>query len=332
MIRAVHVDIPSEELTQEVLQQALAGRLDTIPPSAALSLLSDADIPGTDGHAVLQDAMQNDDFEPHVRAGAVKVYMRAAGEGAVPALLQALESSEESVAASAASALGHVGSPKHLEALHRLRSGKGGVLSTRAAFAEALIVHRFGLADRDVEMDSTETQATPVTTGALAFVGVKPGPGRKDQALKAIKRDLPWFDIGKQEVYEVQCGPRLLEVAVNRDFMGSDGPGKLSKRPATPTVIAMQDVEYDDYYPGLIGLTRPTGKNRIKLELTRLTGEPVYVGEGTVERGEIAVDLRAAQAPGVAAVAGRIRLTAEGVEISGISGRRSAPKKNPEKE
>lgn len=332
MIRAVYVDIP-DELNQEVLQRALAGQMDSIPPSAALAVLADLEVPGTDSQAVLQAALQNSDLEPHVRAGAARVYMRAAGEGAVPSLLQALEASEDSVAAAAASALGHVGTPDHLDALQRLRSGRGaGLVGARAAFAAALIVHRFGLTDREVELEEADADEGPVATGAVAFAGVKPGAGRRVRALKAIKRDLPWFDIDKQEVYEVQCGPRLLEVAVDLDFIGSDGAGKLGKGPAAPTVIAMQDLEYDDFYPGLIGLTRPTGRDRITLQLTRLTGEPVYMGQGSVKGDELDVALRAVKAPGVAPIVGRIRLTAKGVEISGVSARRSAPKRNPQKE
>lgn len=329
MARMVHIDIPKEDLGPDVVRRAIAGTDPDIPPSVALSLLSDSDMPGTDPHALLQEAVENSDLEPHVRVAAVRVYMRAAGEGSAPGLLQALESSEEPLAAAAATALAQVGTPDHLDALERARGGKGGaLLSDRAAWAEALIIHRFGLADREFDFPAAQMQPAPVATGALAFASVKPGPSRRDHALKAIKRDLPWFDPGKQDVYEVQCGPRLLEVAVDREVV--TGGEKLAK-PATPAVVAMQDLEYGDFYAGLIALSRPTGADRLRVELSRLTGEAVYVGEGSRKGGEVELDLRAADAAGVAPVAGRVRVTSKGVEISGVSDRRSAPKKSPQK-
>jgi len=330
----VHVDIPEEDLRQDVMREAIAGRVPKIPPSVALSLLSDIDIPGTDQQALLQDTVQNSELDPHVRAGAVGVYMRVGGEGSVPGLLQALESPMERVAAAAVAALGHVGTPDELEALQRLRGRRNGgeLLRERAAFAEALIVHRFGLTDREVVLPSAEAQPAPVAVGALVFSSVRPGPVRRNRALKAMKRDLPWFDVGKQDVYEVQCGARLLEIAVDRDFVGSEGAERLSKRPATPAVVALQDVEYDEFYPGLIALSRPSGQDRVAVQLSRLSGEAVYVAQGSLQRGELEFDLRAAQVPGVAPVAGSVRVTAKGVEISGVSDRRSAPKRSPQKE
>ncbi len=325
--------MPLEEITQDLARQALTGRVAQLSPSAVLALMEHGDVPELDAQAALRNATGNRELDAVVRAGAVRTYLHVAGADAVPTLMDLLGSDQERVAVAAATALGQAGTADQLEALRDLRQRTGDdATRQRAAFAEALIVHRFGVTDREVELEAAEEHEAPIATGALAFAGVKPGRGRKDKALKAIKRDLPWFDVGKQEVYEVQCGPRLLEVAVDRDFIGPEGAGKLSKRPATPTVIAMQDVEYDDFYPGLIGLSRPTGQDRVRLELTRLTGEPVYIGEGSVRGGEINVDLRAARAPGVTPVAGRIRLTAQGVEISGVSDRRSTPKKNPQKE
>jgi hypothetical protein len=329
----VYIDIPEVELREDTILEAVAGRLPKVPPSVAISLLADIDIPGIDQQGLLQDVVQNSELDPQVRAGAVRAYMRVAGEGSVPTLLQVLESPTERVAAAAAAALGHVGRPDELDALQRLRTGDGGeLLRARAAFAEVLIVHRFGLADREVALPSAEAQPAPSPVGALVFSSVRPGPARRDRALKAIKREFPPFDVGNQDVYEVQCGPRLLEIAVDRDFAGSQGVERLGSRPATPAIVAMQNVEHDDFYPGLIALSRPSDKDRVTVQLSRLSGDAVYVAEGSSKRGELEFDLRAVEAPGVVPVAGRVRLTATGIEISGVSDRRSAPKRNPHKE
>ena len=55
--------------------------------------------------------MQNSELNPQVRAGAIRAYLRVAGEAGVPTLLQVLSAEDRAVAAAAAAALGHVGTP-----------------------------------------------------------------------------------------------------------------------------------------------------------------------------------------------------------------------------
>ncbi|KOX18415.1 hypothetical protein ADK67_37130 [Saccharothrix sp. NRRL B-16348] len=327
----VKIDIPGVEPGPDVVRESLAGRVPGVPPSVALALLSELDVPGADRVALLRDSVENTDLEPHVRAGAVTVYARVAGAEAVPTLLSAL-GGDDRVAAAAATALGHVGAAEHLDALRERRSrDTGDLLRDRARFAEDLIVHRLGLTDRVDDADLPEAAPAPEEVGALAFAAVRPGPERRSRALKAIKRDLPWFDPADHDVYEVQCGPRLLEVAVDRGVLGTEGRGRLRRGPATPAVVAVQDLEYDDFYPALIALSRPRG-DRLAVRLVRLTGEDVYLAEGPLAEGDLVLELRAAQRPGAAPVAGRLRVTAKEVEISGVSDRRTTPKRNPQAE
>jgi hypothetical protein len=204
------------------------------------------------------------------------------------------------------------------------------LLRARASFAEALIVHRFGVTDRDVQLPPVEVLPAPSSTGALAFASARPGTARRDRVLKAIKRELPAFNVGKQDVYEVQCGPRLLEIAVDRDFAGPEGVERLRSRPATPAVVAMQNQEHDDFYPGLIALSDPDGKDGVTVRLCRLSGDAAYVVDGSLTGGALELDLRAARAPGATPVSGRVRLTTSAIEISGISGARAIPARIPQ--
>jgi hypothetical protein len=332
MALKVHLDIPEADLREDVIVEAVAGGVPGISPSAALSLLAEVDLAGVDRQRLVRDAVRNAELDPQVRAGAVRVYARMAGAGSVPVLLQALDDRAERVATAVATALGRVGTPDELEVLQRLRAGDGGqVLRARATFAEVLITHRFGLTNRELVLPPVEVLPAPASAGALAFTGVRPGLARRDRVLKAINRELPAFDVGKQDVYEVQCGPRLLEIAVDRDFAGLDGADRLRSRPAAPAVIAMQNQEHDDFYPGLVALSAPDGKDGVAVRFSRLSGDAVYVAEGLVKGGELELELRAVRAPGATPLAGRIRLTTSAIEISGISGTRSVPARIPQK-
>jgi hypothetical protein len=331
MSQLVYLDIPAASLRADTLVAAVAGGHPDVPPSAALSLLAEIDLPGADRQQLLRDVVRNADLDPQVRAGAVRIYTRAAGAAAVPTLLRVLEEGTERVAAAVAPALGRVGTPDELDALRRLRTGaSGGLLRRRATFAEALVVHRFGLTDRETALPPVETLPAPSSTGALAFSGVRPGLTRRDRVLKAVQRELPAFDVGKQDVYEVQCGPRLLEIAVDQDFVGPEGAARLRSRPAAPAVVAVRSPEHDDFYLALIALSSPDGKDGVTVRLCRPSGDAVYLVDGSLRGDELALELRTVQAPGATPVAGQVRLTTGGIEISGVSGSVSTPAQTPQ--
>ena len=324
----VRVDIPELDVRPDVVRQALAGRLPTVSPSVALALISNPNISRTDQQTLLHEAVQDASLGYAVRAAAVRVYMRQGTEIAGPDLLKALESPEERVAAAAALALGQAGTADHLPALERMTKG-GEFLKRRVAFAKALIIHRFGLADKEVELPTAEGQQAPAP-GALAFASVRPGTDRKARALEGIKREFPSLETGKQDVYELQCGPRLMEVAIDRGFLGSDWPER-AKRPGLPAIVAVQRLEYDEFYPRFVVLSRPAGKDRVSLQITTLSGDLVYFGEGSVSRTSSEFELQSAQRPGITPVAARLHLTAKGLHISGVSDRRALPGQGPNK-
>jgi len=323
----VRIDIPDVDVRPDVIREALAGRVAKLPPSVALSLISDLQIPDTEQQSLLQEVVQDSKLQPHVRAGAVRHYMRAGAKIAGPALLKLLESPEERVAAAAALALGQIGNAEDIPALEKAQ--KGDLLRRRAAFAKALIVHRLGIADQVAELPAVKSQAAPIV-GALNFTSVRPGHDRRNRALQAIKREFPLVDSGKHDVYELQCGPRLMEIAIDRSFIGTE-VATLKQKPALPAIIAFQSVEYDEFYPRLIALSRPKGKEKVTLTLTTLTGDVVYFGDGSVNQGGAEFELHSAERPGVTAIAARVVITARGVNVNGVSSRVAAPADTPSK-
>lgn len=320
----VNVDIPQETLDAETLRSAIAGEVADLSPSAAFSLLADIDISDVDPAALLREAAQNSELPSEVRIGAMGLYSRVAGADSVSVLADALGDSEDRVARAAALALGNVGTQDQLEALQRAHARGDGSLRDAAAFAEALIVHRLGLTDRPVDLARPELLAEPTAAGSLTFVSVRPGARRRDRALRALAAQLPWFDVAGHEVHELQCGRQLLEIAVDLEAARS------GSRPAVSAVVAAQDPEYGEFHAHLIVLSRPSNGDRVEVRVSRLSGEQVYVGEGSVADGGTSLELRAAAVPGVAPAVVRVRLTADGVEISGVSSRRIALSHTPD--
>jgi len=328
----VYVDNPQVEMRADVLQDALAGRSSSVSPSQALALISQLDLPESDQQRILQAAVENSELTPQVRAAAVRSYSRGSGDAAVPVLLDVLETAEPRVIAAAATALGQVGTPEHLPALDAVRTRVDDNLALeRSAFAAKLIAHRFRISERDLEEPVIETYPDPVGTGASSFVGVVPGPQRRLGALTAARLELPGLDAAESDVVEIQCGPRLLEVIVAREFLQPGTGNDVMQSPALPAVVVSQDPEHGTFDLSLLVLSRPVSGNRLNLQLARPSGEPIYLGEGTVSDGTLAIDLRSVQAPGVVPIAARVWVTATHFEISGFSDRRTTiPANSPE--
>jgi hypothetical protein len=323
----VRVEIPEEDKRPEVIREALRGRTPRVPQSLAFALVSELDIPESQKHDMIHEALQDPALDPSVRVQAAQSVAQLGPDIATSELVRILEEPtvEEPVAATSATLLGRFGEPENLDQLQRTReSATSGFLRQRAAFAETMIVHRFGLTDREVELPPAESQPPPQEVGALQFISRRPGENRRRRALKGVQQEFPRTDPREQNVYEIQCGPVLMEVVVPREMLGREGLQALARRPALVAVVAEVNEETEEFYPNLVALSRPQGQERVSLLLTRLEGEPIYTGEGSVGEQEAEFEMRSVNTAGIPRTVFQIRVTRQAVEISGISDRRAA--------
>jgi hypothetical protein len=330
----VRFDISAEQLRPDILRNALTGRVEGVPPSAALALIAQGALPGTDRATAIREIVENTALEPFLRAGAVRAFPRTDVAVARTALSAFLGSDVERVVAEAAGVLGQIGAPEHLPALRRARDGaRVAFVQRRIAFAETLIVHRFGITDSDVSFPEVVTVGeAPRAQGGLSFRSGPPGVERRRQAIGAVTDEFAALDAAAQDVIEVQCGPRLMEVVVAREAL-RDGGRSVARVPALPAVVATQDPEDGQFSAAWAVLTRPLPGGRFSILLVSLgNGDPVYVAEGALDGAEPVFDLRTARSPGVTPVTGQIRLTASGLQITGNSAVRAQPARTPSSE
>jgi hypothetical protein len=319
----VRIEIPEDQKRPEIVREALRGRVPRFPPSLALDVVPELDVPEREQREILREALREAALEPHVRVATIQTLGKLAPEDAVSDLVQLLEGPEgedEELAGAAVSVLGRLGGPDQLEQVERVKNSARSELGRRrAAFAEALIVHRNRLTDREVELPPVEEQPDPEPTGALTFISRRPGRDRRRRALEGLRGEFPSIDPGTQDVHELQCGPRLMEVILHREMTGPDGLHSLTERPAMPAVISFRSEETADFYPALVALTTPQGGSDISLRVTGLDGTPMFSGRGSIEGEGADVELRSVNTPGVPATSARIRVTRRGFEITGMS-------------
>jgi HEAT repeats len=330
----VRIEIPEEQRRPEIVREALRGRVPKFPASLALDIVSELDVSAEEQRDILREALTEPELEPHVRVGAIHSIAKLEPDLAVSEMVRALESpdTEDEVAAAAATVLGRIGGPEQLPQLERLKKEAASDLTRqRAAFAEGLIVHRFGLTDHEVEPPAVEEQPEPEPVGALTFIARTPGGHRRKRALAAVHRQFPALDPTAQDLYELQCGPRLMEVVVSRDAASPEGMSALTERPAMPAVVAFRSEETADFYPALVVLTTPQGGGEVSVLVAAPDGTPALTGRGAIRRDEAELELRSVKSAGLPAASVRVRASAQGVEISGVSDASGVPAVSPER-
>jgi hypothetical protein len=114
-----------------------------------------------------------------------------------------------------------------------------------------------------------------------------------------------------------------MAVIVQKDLVTPEGAQKLEEGPALPAIVAVLNEETSDFSPAMVALSRPTDQGRISLLVARLTGQPLFLGTGSVKPEGLDIEFTSANTPGATAVAARVRTSGDAFEITGISERRA---------
>lgn len=328
----VLIDVPRHQVVPDRLNEALAGQVSGLSPSIALALVAQSGLAVGQQRKLLRTAAKNPALESHVRAAAALTAIRLDPKSARAEATDLLSDPlDDRVAGVAAAALGRYGDAGDLPRLRDVAgSADSELLRARASFAATLIVHRLGLANEKLELlDADKEEEDEPGPGALTFDAVIPGVRRRLRALDGVRAEFPETADDQASVFEIQCGPRLLEVIVPKAAQGAAGLKRLLRAPALSAVVAALNEETEEFYPSLLVLTRPVGGDRVRIEMTRPGGEPLYTGVGTISDRQAVFRFRAVRGFGSLPVDGRVRLGEDVFEVSGRSERRGKRKQVP---
>jgi len=232
---------------------------------------------------------------------------------------------DENLFTASAALLGRMGRAEHLsdiEAAERDVTTEHG--KQKIAFAGAMIAHRFGLFDRKFKLPQAKQLIAPKGFAATSFASKEPGTIRRRRAIEVVRVTFPWIEDANQEVREVSCGDRLMEIMLSRELTQGQGLEQIAKQPALPGFVAFSRPDEDTFYPALVVLSDPLDKQRIAVSVRRIDGEPVFVGEAILNAPTgFELALTTVSAPGVIAAAFKVNGKKDGFEITGQSEQRS---------
>jgi HEAT repeat protein len=179
----VRIEIAPRFRKPDVVKEALAGRIEQLPPSVAIAMVQDLDINESEQRRILHEALEDRGLETRVRAQAVSALASLGAESAVEELVGVLDQPdlEAEVASRAVTILGRMAGREQLDRLEAVKEAAATeVLRERAAFAQALIVHRLGLTVHRVDLPIAERLRTPESAGVYQ---------QGDRLSQAVRRD-----------------------------------------------------------------------------------------------------------------------------------------------
>jgi hypothetical protein len=237
-----------------------------------------------DLEAVLTDASAEASFR-YLAAIALAKTDREASE---QILIKATVYPDARIRAGVFRSLGRIGGPGALEAIERLLPATEGATRRQGEFAAALIAHRLGLPSHSIPAVAA---ADCLELASEAGDRIRIGPPRKAEvhACLATLGVRPYrVELAESPMYQVRCGRCTGMVLLNRDYVGSDALGILTRQKALFAVGALRKPSDPEYSPALVFLTEPDGNgDRIRISVHLTNAHQIFVGEAGV-RGDVA--------------------------------------------
>lgn len=312
---AMRIDDP-ERRRPEAIKAVLTGRSNAFPLAAALVQLSELDLPMAEREDLVGGVLASSE-DPVARSAASISFRRLATPGARERLVAALPAEPKAtVVADIALALGFVGDADDVRVLRE----KSGVMTddfatARIEFAAGLIAHRLGLSEPGVDFPPA-TARLSVGDTTRRVDAHKPEAREIADAVAGLRAEAVGFETGPELVHGIKCGPRTLYMALNPEIAAE--LGQVSERKAVIGAIETYSEEHETATPAFLVLSSPADEG-FDLLVTRVTGEPLYRGTGSVKDGRLSAHVWSIDTIGVAALDLEVTLGGQTLSALGVS-------------
>lgn len=204
------------------------------------------------------------------------------------------------VAAAAIKVLGRVGNVGSLTVLGRVAGQRRDpILRQRAAFASALIAHRFSLpgyelpsvtsaAYLDLPRRTLSVQTRPATPSELASV---------KSTLAHHSLDLPMALV----TWDLHVGKKRWALALDESLLSPWKPNELATKKHYLGQLSPRNHVTGAYSPGLAFLATGQGGGHLEVAMYRASGQLIFGGEGNIDGDVLHFSMRATDRPGASA-------------------------------
>ena len=238
---------------------------------------------------------------PEVRTTAAIALGREATAENEEALRQALGSQDASVVAAAAASLARIGGRSAFDALSRAGAEPGAGAARSVTFARTLISYRLGLGAERLPDPSPTALLEVDRARAVPLPLEEVGPEDFRAGRRWLERELPAIPVTPRGSVRFSCRGEHLWLVLAEDMVGQ-GRLPVGERDRVAAAVLKESTCPDGWFVHEYVLTHPRQDGGAAVFGVRSTGKLVHFGEVREEGANAAVQLRAVDAPGVAAL------------------------------
>lgn len=212
--------------------------------------------------------------------------------------------------------LGTFGDADALTSLQRMRLPKDAAVRRQQSFAQALIAHRLGLAERYLAF-RRGAKRTPGANEDMITLRLRPKLKKTVQRDRERLRDSTYgLEIGDHG-FGLRAGKASWTVFLNREIEERGGLEEIFERPWITALLARWDLRTHLSAVQYVVLTDPAPRST-EIAVVRTDGELFYSGRMTRTGGLLRFEIRDVERPGTAPTNVRGRLTKRGIELEAV--------------
>jgi hypothetical protein len=310
-------------VTLKAIREVVAGRGESgHSREQAMAVLMASDFPNK--HRDFQSLLENGSESRQIRHLAARYIGMTNTPAAMEILIQNTEIRDEYVRAGVVRALGRIGDTSALPAVLGVKEEGGGRAAAQAAFAAALISHRWGLEGNDLAFPAEEAYVNLPTSGTRDIEIASAGEEGAEFCLRSLATEPFGVEFAEQPMYELRIGQALSMLVLNRDVLSGSPVRYITRRKAFLGVIAYR-TRAGLYPVGLLVLTAPSKKqNEVGISLCTTEGAIVFGGRGVARQDGVAFSIATVSGSKASPVSIRGVLEGGGLEFeTAIVGHRS---------
>lgn len=254
-----------------------------------------------DREALLAQVLENPREVRRHKAAAAVALGRVATPLAEQTLLRNLVDTADSALQEVLLSLGRIGGPGAIAAIDAVRLAPRHPAARTAAYAAALIAHRFGLPGHELPLPAAG-DLLPLPAGQTRPIEFGPAESTDPrEVLESMKGQPYGIEFDAAALTWVRCAGEVNVICPNREFLGP-AVRELQKRPAIPALVALQSPETGEHSVSYVVFSRPAGVDEVALTVHRCTGKLALAGGARITGSRLHFELGSVRHPGAWAV------------------------------